>query len=171
MPRDIPYAVRKGIGTIRSDPLKTGLVPYMNAADNLLFPAGNKLPGFLAGRGLYRYLQQKCRKLQRADTVKCRVEELDTYEQYRILMEKWLLAQPAVFLCINPCVTSDLVANHIVYEYMERMMERGTGVLIASSNLNYMTAVCDRIILFRKEGSWQEIPAEAFDSIDIEGFL
>lgn len=171
VPRDIPHAVGRGIGAIRGDPLKTGLVPFMNGADNLLFPAGNKLSGILAGRGLYRYLYQKCRRIQREGTVKCKVEELDAYEQYRILMEKWLLAQPAVFLCIDPCTTSDIVANHIVYGYMEQMMKKGTGILIASSNLSYMTAVCSRIFLFGNGGSWQEVPWEAFDSIDIERFL
>ncbi|QNM04648.1 ATP-binding cassette domain-containing protein [Qiania dongpingensis] len=166
VPRDIPRAVKRGIGVIRNDPLKTGLVPSMTAADNLLIPAVRKITGAVLNKGIYKFIRSEHSGLLEADIIRSRTEELDIYDQYRILMEKWALDRPAVLLCINPCITSDVVSNHIIFEYMNRMRKNGSGILTASSNLNYMMTICSRIVVFYGESSWLEFSRDEFSLID-----
>jgi ABC-type sugar transport system ATPase subunit len=58
-----------------------------------------------------------------------------------------LLTEPLILIVDEPTRGIDVGAKHEVYEILGELSESGAGILFISSELEELTALCDRILV------------------------
>jgi len=67
--------------------------------------------------------------------------------QQKVVFGKWLLTEPRVFIVDEPTRGIDVGAKYEVYKTISDLSRDGAGVLFISSELEELTALCDRILV------------------------
>jgi len=75
------------------------------------------------------------------------VNNLSGGNQQKVVLAKWLLARPRVLLMDEPTRGIDVGAKAEIYDLMQRLATAGLGIVMASSELPELLAMCDRIIV------------------------
>lgn len=78
------------------------------------------------------------------------VGQLSGGNQQKVILGKWLMAQPRVLILDEPTRGIDIGAKADVYELIARLAENGTAILLISSELEELTGLCDRIAVMRE---------------------
>lgn len=67
--------------------------------------------------------------------------------QQKVVLAKWLMSHPAVFLMDEPTRGVDVGAKYEIYSIVNRLAAEGAGVLFISSELEELMGMCDRILV------------------------
>ncbi len=67
--------------------------------------------------------------------------------QQKVLLAKWLLVEPRVLIVDEPTRGVDVGAKAEVHRLLFELAERGTAVLVISSDLPEVLALGDRVIV------------------------
>jgi len=90
--------------------------------------------------------------------------------QQKVVLAKCLLVQPRVLLMDEPTRGIDVGSKAEIYELMNRLSGEGIGILMVSSELPELLAMCDRILVlcegrltaeFRRGEATQELILDA----------
>jgi len=151
LPRhDVHAAIGAGLGLVPEDRKAQGLVLSASVGENL----GLVALGRATKRGLVnrRWLRQLA-----ADTVdelsirtpntQVMVKNLSGGNQQKVVMGKWLSADPAVLLLDEPTRGVDVGARVEIYQLVNKLTSSGRGVLMVSSDLPEVLGMCDRILV------------------------
>ncbi|MCX5512761.1 sugar ABC transporter ATP-binding protein [Kaistia algarum] len=85
-------------------------------------------------------------RIKAHDLVRQPVLSLSGGNQQKVVLAKWLLREPAVFILDEPTRGIDVGAKAEIYGLVRQLAERGTGVLIISSEVEELLGVCDRVL-------------------------
>jgi ribose transport system ATP-binding protein len=80
--------------------------------------------------------------------------------QQKIVLAKWLRRQPAVLLLDEPTQGVDVHAKAAVHALARRAAERGSAVVVASSDDNEICDICDRVLIVRDGCVSDEVPGD-----------
>lgn len=75
------------------------------------------------------------------------VKTLSGGNQQKVVLGKWLSANPQVFIVDEPTRGVDVGAKFEVYALVQKLAEGGAGVLFISSELEELVNLCDRILV------------------------
>jgi ribose transport system ATP-binding protein len=78
------------------------------------------------------------------------VKLLSGGNQQKVVLAKWLLANPAVLILDQPTRGIDVGAKFEVYRLINEMADRGAGLLLISSELEELIGLCDRILVMSR---------------------
>jgi ribose transport system ATP-binding protein len=70
--------------------------------------------------------------------------------QQKVVLGKWLMSRPTVFLMDEPTRGIDVGAKFEVYGLINDLAARGAGILLISSELEELMGMCDRIVVMSK---------------------
>jgi len=70
--------------------------------------------------------------------------------QQKVVISKWLMSRPAIFIMDEPTRGIDVGARCEVYGIINDLAARGAAVLLISSELEELMGLCDRIIVLSK---------------------
>jgi ribose transport system ATP-binding protein len=76
-----------------------------------------------------------------------KVRTLSGGNQQKVVLAKWLLSGPSVFILDEPTRGIDIGAKHEVYKIINGLVDRGAGVLFISSEIEELMGMCDRILV------------------------
>ena len=65
------------------------------------------------------------------------------------MLARWLRRDPALLLLDEPTQGVDVGARFEIWELIRRHVDRGMGVLVASSDFEELAASCDRVLIIR----------------------
>jgi ribose transport system ATP-binding protein len=104
------------------------------------------------------------------------VGRLSGGNQQKVLLGKWLAGRPKLLLLHEPTQAVDVKARHDILEAIHRVAQRGTPVLLASSEAPDLALLCDRILVLRDGVVDQELtgrcnPHDILDAIYRRGAL
>lgn len=91
------------------------------------------------------------------------VKTLSGGNQQKVVLGKWLLNEPKVFILDEPTRGIDVGAKYEVYRLIHELAARGTGVLLISSELEELLGMCDRILVMRGGQIRDSIEPHEFD--------
>jgi ribose transport system ATP-binding protein len=91
------------------------------------------------------------------------VKTLSGGNQQKVVLAKWLLNQPQVFILDEPTRGIDVGAKHEVYRLINELAARGAGVLMISSEVEELIGMCDRILVLRRGEIRDEILPDEFN--------
>jgi len=75
------------------------------------------------------------------------VRNLSGGNQQKVVLAKWLATQPEALLLDEPTRGIDVMAKNEIYALIHLLAGRGLGILLASSELPEVLAVCHRVIV------------------------
>jgi ABC-type sugar transport system ATPase subunit len=151
-PRSVSSAVRTGFALVPADRRQEGLALEDTIANNLLWVSVGALGregSLLSGRAIGRRARRIAETLisSRAD-LEQPVGDLSGGNQQRVVIGKWLDADPRIVLLNDPTRGIDVGSKREIYEIIRRLAADGRIVLMYSSELPEYEEVCDRVIVF-----------------------
>ena len=80
--------------------------------------------------------------------------------QQKVVLSKWLFADPEVLILDEPTRGIDVGAKYEIYTIINRLASEGRAVILISSELPEILGVCDRIYVMSEGRIVNEIPAK-----------
>jgi simple sugar transport system ATP-binding protein len=148
-PGSVPAALGAGAGFVPQDRHVQGLVPEMSIADNgtLTIPERLGPGGFIDGRRRDGFARTMIEKLAiKTPGPELPVSGLSGGNQQKVVMARALAGDPALLVLINPTAGVDVRSKEFLLGKVEEIAESGTGVLIASDELDDLR-LCDRVLV------------------------
>lgn len=153
---DCPHrAIKLGIGLLTEDREQQGLVLEMSTSANItLATLDRDWPGpFLhhdAEQALAsRYINRLNIKPASPDHP---TRFLSGGMQQKVILSRWLAAHSKVLIFDQPTSGVDVAGKVEIYQFMAHLADRGIAILMVSSDLSEILAMCDRVLVLR-EGS------------------
>jgi ribose transport system ATP-binding protein len=169
-------AIRAGVGMVPEDRKSQGLLPQLPIRVNLTLASMQQMAGPLGWvnrRTEYEAVESVARQVRlRCDSLDQPVRQLSGGNQQKVLLGRWLMRAPQVMLLDEPTRGIDIAAKFVVYDLIRDLAARGAGIVVASSELEELMLLCDRIavlsagrlvqIFSRGEWSRERLLAAAF---------
>ena len=148
-PGSVPAALAAGVGFVPQDRHHQGYVPGMSVADNGTLTVPDRLgrSGFISHRRrdalAARQITNLAVKTSGPDQP---VSGLSGGNQQKVVMARALANDPRLLVLINPTAGVDVRSKEFLLDKVEETAAAGTGVLIASDELDDLR-VCDRVLV------------------------
>jgi D-allose transport system ATP-binding protein len=154
-PRSPLDALKKGMAYITESRRENGFFPNFSIAQNMAVSQSLKKGGYKGAMGLFRESEEhKTAEAQRqllalkCHSVEQNITELSGGNQQKVLISKWLCCNPDVIIFDEPTRGIDVGAKAEIYKVMRQLADEGKVILMVSSELPEIIAVCDRIAVF-----------------------
>lgn len=167
-PGDIKARMDAGVAFLTEDRRHEGLMPDASVADNMALAA---LPMFAAGGGrvktdplvnAIRALAQRL-NLKSGDIRTAPIRTLSGGNQQKVILGRWLLRQPKLFILDEPTRGVDVGAKEEIYRLLAEMAQAGMAILMISSELEELVGLCDRMFVMRRGELTAQFERVAFD--------
>ena len=148
---DAKTAVDAGIALVGEDRQSMGLYNTLSVRANMMLPGGPGQRRLLSTIDDDQEQSATDRLIARLG-IDCRgseqvVAELSGGNQQKALIARWLHVGSEVFLLDEPTRGVDVATKHALYEHFRELAAQGASLVIASSEIEELMAVCDRIIV------------------------
>jgi ribose transport system ATP-binding protein len=171
-------AVESGMALLSEDRQSMGLYPGQSVLTNIMLPGSpaqrsslhliDSLKEAQAAGALVNRLGIRCEDLEQD------ISELSGGNQQKALIARWLHCGSQVFLLDEPTRGVDIATRSTIYELLRALAAQGCGIVIASSEIEELMTVSDRIVVLsdrriarefvRPDWSEAEILAAAFSA-------
>jgi ribose transport system ATP-binding protein len=147
-------AIGRGVAFVTEDRRQDGLVMDAPVADNLALVAlaslasGGFLPPARVAAAAAR--QAGALRVESATGLRAPARSLSGGNQQKVVLGKWLMAKPGVFLLDEPTRGIDVGAKQMIYRLIAELADEGAAVLVASSEMEELVGLCDRILVMRR---------------------
>jgi len=152
-PRHPSETMALGLAMVPEDRKGQGLVLGRSVADNLALCRLGDVGRW--GISLPRQLEREANVwITRADIRPPRADlavgTLSGGNQQKVLLSKWLAVKPKVLIADEPTRGVDVGAKQAIHEVLLEAAASGIGILLISSELEELTRLAHRVIVFRK---------------------
>jgi rhamnose transport system ATP-binding protein len=166
-PRSPRAALRRGLAYLPEDRLGQGLVQIMSIAANSSMAVLPRLTRF----GLLRPWLERGLARRFIDTLRIRayspaqeVHTLSGGNQQKVVLSKWLAAEPRVLILDEPTRGVDVGAKADVHRTISQLATQGLAIVLISSELPEILGMSDRIVVLREGRVAAELDAEEASS-------
>lgn len=156
-------ALALGIAMVPEDRQHEGLLPPMSIEHNVSLSILRSLAtiGWVdrkqEGRLAKEYVQRLRTVFRSLDQP---VRELSGGNQQKVVLGKWLLTKPRLLILDEPTRGVDIGAKEEVHRLILQLVEQGLALLVVSSDLPELLALCDRIVVMREGSVMRELTRE-----------
>lgn len=170
-PRRPDWAIRSGIGYLPADRKIGGGIMTLSAAENLTLP---HLRPFWSKFRLHRKEESRVVKtwfeqlqIRSKGGIDGQLQFLSGGNQQKVLFAKWLRLSPAVFLLDEPTQGVDIGAKVELHRQLQAAAKRGMAVVLASTDIEEVCAVCTRVLVMRSGRIVKELEGDALSAVAI----
>jgi ribose transport system ATP-binding protein len=146
-------AMEKGLAFLTEDRRGEGLMMEASITDNIVLPSlVERSSGFLhwlkpaalgeAARDVAERVRVNAKSIDRAA-----VRTLSGGNQQKVVIAKWLLRAPTIFILDEPTRGIDVGAKYEVYKIINQMVAAGAAILFISSEIEELIGMADRIMV------------------------
>ena len=164
VPRGLRGAIAAGVALVSGDRRRFGLMLDKPLWENIgqvravALAADGRL---IRGRTLRARAREHVERLQvRATSVDEHAGRLSGGNQQKVVFAKWLDAQPTVLLLDDPTRGVDVGAKAEMHVLIRGAATAGAVVLLTSTDLDELAAVCDRVLVFYRGRICAELAGE-----------
>jgi putative multiple sugar transport system ATP-binding protein len=157
----VAQAVSNGIAYATEDRKRYGL----NLIDDIKRNISGSALGKLAHFGLVNANQETTvangyRKSMniKAPTVAAITGKLSGGNQQKVVLSKWMYADPDVLILDEPTRGIDVGAKYEIYTIINKLADEGKGVIVISSELPELLGICDRIYTLSEGHITADVP-------------
>jgi ribose transport system ATP-binding protein len=163
-PRSPRHAIRRGLALVAEDRKAQSLVLGNTVAFNASLAALGRYTRVFVDRRRERVAVAGQLNDLRVKTpgLNATVRNLSGGNQQKVVLAKCLLTEPALLLMDEPTRGIDVGAKAEIHALMSRLAAAGTALLVVSSELPELIAMCDRILVLcegRVTGEFHRDPA------------
>jgi ABC-type sugar transport system ATPase subunit len=168
-PQSPRQAMERGIAFLTEDRRGEGLMMEASIRDNIVLPSVPRYATPLLH--LVRPMELGAKAKEMADDVRINAKSIDRTavrtlsggNQQKVVIAKWLLRRPAIFILDEPTRGIDVGAKYEVYKIIRRLVAEGAAVLLISSEIEELIGMSDRIMVMGRGEVRGFFAREAFD--------
>ncbi len=153
---------RRGVGIVPEDRHRVGCHVDLTVAENLFLGSAARFTrfGLLQRRKARRAAEELLARFDVRGGPDDRFGDLSGGNQQKVVLARELTLEPLTFLlAAQPTRGLDVGAVEAVYGHIRRARDRGTAVLLVSSELDELLAVANRIVVLYRGRVVGEVPA------------
>ena len=143
-------AIAAGVALVTEDRKNLGLFDQMTVAKNVSLCR----LGAMTTAGLVNRRAERAAVAEQIGALSIKtagpeaaILSLSGGNQQKCILGRWLLTQPKLLLLDEPTRGIDVGAKAEIYALMKRLADEGMSILVTSSELPELLAVCDRILV------------------------
>lgn len=165
------HAVRSGMGYLGEDRSSMGLFSGQSVVTNMMLPGNSATTrpfGLLHrvaerrfGSGLIEQLSIKCDGLNQP------IEQLSGGNQQKALIARWLHCGSQILLLDEPTRGVDVSTKSAIYDLFFKLLSEGKTIVIASSDIEELMTLCNRILVLSDKKLVREFQHGAWTETDI----
>ena len=142
-----------GIALVPEDRKKQGIIPDLSVRENFTLPVVERLTraGLIPLRKERSQVKDLATRLNvNPPLIERPLSAFSGGNQQKVVLGKWLLADPAVLILDEPTRGVDVGAKADIHQIIGEFARDGGAVLMISSELPELLAVCDRIVVLHE---------------------
>jgi len=143
-------AIDLGIGLLTEDRDRLGLVPLMNVRENLTLAGLRRFsrgPSIVKAREASAARGHAERLRIKTPSVEAAVVALSGGNRQKVVLARWLETGSKVLIFDEPTAGVDVGARQEIWALAGALAAEGRGVIVVSSDLDELLAICDRIVV------------------------
>lgn len=147
--------LKSGIGFVTENRREDGLFMEYPVLHNVNIAAlrnyVRKL-GFVDAKGTLQDVEdsKKLLRIKCEDVSKHQAKGLSGGNQQKVVIAKWLTTHPRFLIVDEPTRGIDVGAKSEIYQILNDLASKGTGILVISSEMEELIGICNRIIVMNK---------------------
>jgi ABC-type sugar transport system ATPase subunit len=166
-------AIRAGIGFVPEDRRVQSIVPDFSVRENLLLGHLSARRGF--GLGYASRDKRIAELLRLLDLPDERLLDANMLNfsggmQQKVIIARWLLLDPGVLLLDEPTKGVDIGTRSSIYAMLREVADRGTAVLVVSSDFEELLGLCSRIAVVSDGATIAEMASAVLDEAKLTLF-
>ena len=151
--RNVSDAVRAGLAYVPEDRLSEGLFLDFRIEDNIVVRAMERLISKTGWISASRKAKEAARWVDRlsikTSSTRLPVSSLSGGNQQRVVLAKWMAANPRVLILNRPTVGIDVGSKPGIHQIILELAASKAGVIVVSDDLPELMHICDRVIVMR----------------------
>jgi rhamnose transport system ATP-binding protein len=148
--REPSQAIALGLAYVSEDRAVSGIFRTLSVEENITAAIPRKIaPGGIIKGALEKALaSDSVRKLRiRLASLRQPIGELSGGNQQKAILARWLLTDPSVLILDEPTRGIDIGVKAEFYEMIGELAAGGRAILLISSELPELLALCDRVLV------------------------
>ena len=156
IPKNEYDSIKKSMGFITENRRETGFFHNFNIKENISIVPFIKLSKF---KGMFGLLNSKLEeeyaiKSKKQLNIKCdsinqNICELSGGNQQKVILSKWMMANSNLMIFDEPTKGIDIGSKSEIYTIIRELSDDGKIIMMVSSELPELLAVCDKIAVFK----------------------
>lgn len=146
-------AIQNGIGFLSEDRKKNGFIWSMSIRENMTLVCLRKLV-----RGLFVNARQEKESAQdyfnklrvKAPSLETQITNLSGGNQQKVILAKWLMSDIKILMLDEPTRGIDVGTKSEIYKLMQELTDMGISIILISSEMPELLAMCDRLVVLGK---------------------
>lgn len=144
------HAVEAGMGLVPENRKTEGAILDLTISENAFLPSlgsySNK--SFVKRQRMKNAMQEMIEKLNiKTSSRDVPMRNLSGGNQQKVIISKWLLHQSRLLLFDEPTQGIDIGAKDEIYNIMKELSDEGKSILMATSEIDELLQVCDRVLI------------------------
>ncbi|MDA5542841.1 MULTISPECIES: sugar ABC transporter ATP-binding protein [Yersinia] len=144
-------AIEQGLAFLTEDRKKSGLFLVLSVVENMsivnISDYINKR-GFVSHGKMAQDCMEQIKKLNiKTPTMDQIINNLSGGNQQKVLIARWLLAQPKILILDEPTRGIDVGAKSEIYRLISELANRGVAIILVSSELPEILGMSDRVMV------------------------
>lgn len=158
-------SIDNGLVMLSEDRHRYGIIPVRSVRENITL---SNLEDYIYGGRLHAKEEREevediSGKLNvKTPSIETAVSSLSGGNQQKVILAKWLVNDPDVFLLDEPTRGIDVGAKYEIYKLMVELAKEGKGIVMVSSELPELIGMCDRIYVMSEGRITGELEREEF---------
>jgi ABC-type sugar transport system ATPase subunit len=159
--------IKKGVAYLTENRHEEGLLMVKTVKHNLSLAYLDNIKGRLL------YLRTKQENIDTDDVIKQyqvktfdknyqEVRQLSGGNQQKVVVGKWMMTKPKIFILDEPTRGIDVGAKFEIYTHMNNLAKNNSALLFISSEMEELMGVCDRIMVMCRGEITGELQREDF---------
>jgi ABC-type sugar transport system ATPase subunit len=163
-------AVGSGIMLLPGDRKREALMPVLGIKVNTTIQSLRRFSvvGWLRRRKERRAVSDLVERLEiRTPSIEQPVEFLSGGNQQKVSVARSFFKEPSVILAYEPTQGVDVGSRFDIYKALRTRTDRGTAMLVKSSDPIELSGLCDRVLVMSRGQIIEEIPGDELDELRI----
>lgn len=152
-PRKVKDAMRAGIGYLPEDRKQAGAFMQMSIKENSVAATIDDITkcGIIDNKLAKENTLSMIQKLNtKVGSINDRILSLSGGNQQKIILSRWLLANPKILIADEPTRGIDVGAKFEIYQILRSLADSGMAIILISSELPEIIGMSDRILTVYK---------------------
>lgn len=144
-------AIEQGLAFLTEDRKKSGLFLVLSVVENMSIvnlSAYTSKNGFVSQAQMAKDCMEQINRLNiKTPTMDQIINNLSGGNQQKVLIARWLLAQPKILILDEPTRGIDVGAKAEIYRLISELAHRGVAIILVSSELPEILGMSDRVMV------------------------
>ncbi|MBR5545453.1 MAG: sugar ABC transporter ATP-binding protein [Clostridia bacterium] len=159
-------ALGLGIGYLPRNRKENGIIKDMNILENgsiVTLPRMTKFGLIKAKEQIAEFHRQRKNLLIKMENDTDSITSLSGGNQQKVVLAKWLSANPKLLILDNPTQGVDVGAKEEIYQIIQQLAEQGVAVVVLCSEAQEIIRLCDRALVMYHGSVRAEVSGEAMN--------